>query len=309
MKRRPAAICFLLLAVPLGAGGAEPRIGQRGLEGHWEGAIVSVPAELEIEVAVDLKRTYKGDLGGEVYFPMTGPKPSAIEDLSLQDAHLSFQVHDDDLVVTSFQGTVRDGATIAGTMTERGKTLPFSLRRRTGPPPPTRAGIGALTAGTELPAVFDRDFGRRRILLILSPALFSSRMTLSLIRRYVLDANPDPSLRLYVFWEVPPNVERAEVERVIRQVGALAADVRATHFWSADRTLRKSLQPVLARYGDKPITNPCLLFSGEKKWGLTAPLPDEIRVGPQAGSKGLNLRDRLNAVNFALDVALQPSAR
>jgi hypothetical protein len=308
VKRHTVALLSLLLSAPVPSGRTDSFPQQHGLEGRWEGAIVIVPAEQEIEVAVDLNRSQRGQLGGQVYFPMTGPSPSVIQGLSLQNAHISFHVRDEEGVVTSFDGALRDGSMIAGTMTERGKTLPFSLHRRIGPAPRSKAGIGGLLDGIALPAIFDRDVGRRRILLILSPALYSSRMTLSLVRRYVLDTNADPNLRLYVLWEVPPNVAPAEAERVVRQTASIATDVRATHFWSPNRTLRNSLQASLGPYGTKPIANPCLLFSGDKKWGATPPVPDQVRIGPQFGSKANpSPRDRFNGINFALDVILRPT--
>jgi len=311
MSRHTAALLSLLFLAPLPSGRADPLTQQqRGLEGRWEGAIVIVSAEEEIEVTVDLYRSRNGRIEGQVRLPLTAPSPSAMQSLSIHGAHLGFQVHDKDGVATAFDGDLRNGSTISGTMTERGKTLPFFLHHRTGPAPRSEAANGSVLPADALPAVFDHDLGCRRILLILSPARYSSRMTLSLVRRYVLDANTDPKLRLYVLWEVPPNILPAEAERIVRQTASIAPDVRATHFWSSNRKTLNLLRPSLDAHGAKPIANPCLLFSAEQRWGATPPVPDQVRLGPQPGStSGPKSSARLNGVQFALDVMLRPAGR
>jgi hypothetical protein len=213
---------------------------------------------------------------------------------------VSFSVRDKDGVVSTFDGTLSpDGAGLQGTMKESGKPIPFTLHRAKAAEPAREIPTYKLAGDAiQLKAAFNGDAGKARMLLLLNLGSFSSKMALRVVERYVMDKIDDPGLRVYVVWLVP-NVP--EAVKVLQQEVGLAADPRITHFWTADRSAIKSLEPLLAPY--KPVSNPCLLFAGYKAWTESAPLPDRIRQSALMGAKTVMAPEqRLNGVELAADV-------
>lgn len=143
------------------------------IEGSWEGAVVYVPAELEVDIFVDLFRDSRGVLAGLIDIPT---KP--IEDEPLANVRLAGDRITWELVRDSgtfpYEGTVSaDGQEIRGRSEDRGKTVEFWLKRR-APGAPERVRVDPpvhdLSAtGAELKERFNTDAGNVRVVLLLSP--------------------------------------------------------------------------------------------------------------------------------------------
>lgn len=94
--------------------------------GHWEGAIQLPGAELK--VMVDLEATKEG-WKGRISIPQQGAKDLALKDVKVEGRAVSFVlpgIPGD----PAFKGEISaDGATLAGTFSQGGQALPFSLAR------------------------------------------------------------------------------------------------------------------------------------------------------------------------------------
>jgi hypothetical protein len=134
-------------------------------------------------------------------------------------------VPDADGALSAFTGTLApDGDSLRGTMTEGGQTIPFTLHRVKAVAPPHEVATYKLMNGqAELKETFDHDTGKIRMLLLLNPSSFSSKTSLRIVQRFVLDAISDPDLRVYVVWMAP---DRKESAQRVKLVAALAPDPR-----------------------------------------------------------------------------------
>lgn len=272
---------------------------QEALAGHWEGAIVLTPAEEEVDIVVDFKSAGER-IEGRLKFPVTLDGAHEVESLSVQGSMVAFSVRDRAGVVSAFKGTLSaDGASMEGTMLESGKNIPFTLRRVTAPGPAPKVPTYRLTGdGTALTQAFDGDLGKVRILLLLNPMSFASKVTMRIVERFVMDQIDDQNLRVYVVWKVPDKPRSAEIVRI---VAGLAPDPRITHFWSTDPSLAKLFEAMLAFH--QPISNPCMLFGPERHWTTPAPLPDLVRQSPNPGEKNPSSTvPRFNGSELAADV-------
>jgi len=269
------------------------------LVGHWEGAIVLASAEQEVDIVMDFGPT-DALVKGKLWFPMTLDGAHEVDALAIQGSHVSFSVHDAAGLITAFDGALSaEGDSLQGTMTESGKSIPFILHRVKATGPASEVPVYRLLgSGIELTRLFNNDVGNVRMLLLLSPTSFSSKMAVRLVERFVMDQINDPRLRVYVVWMAP---DRPESEKLVRLVAALAPDPRITHFWSTDRSLATVFEPMLALY--KPVSNPCMLFGQDRSWTSPPPLPDRIRQTPQISDKNRpDPTQRLNGVDLAADV-------
>jgi hypothetical protein len=275
---------------------------EKALTGHWEGAVVMVAAEQEVDVVVDFNRTGEGKQG-ELQFPLAGDGAHEINDLKVEGAHVSFSVRDKAGVVSAFSGDLSsDGALLQGTMKESGQSIPFTLRRSTAAGPAREVAVHKLSGdGSQLKEAFNRDAGNTRMLLLLNLGSFSGKVALRVVQRYVMDSIKDSDLRLYVVWRAPAGPEAAKIAKVLQQDTALATDPRITHFWYDDRSLAAVFEPMLAPY--QPVSNPCLLFAPGRSWTSAAPLPDRFRQSLKAGAKGVvQPGQKLNGIELAWDV-------
>lgn len=143
------------------------------VEGSWEGIVVYSPAELEVEIAVELLRDANGKLVGLIDIPTKPIDDEPLSNLKLDGNRISW-----DLVRDSgtflFEGTLSaDGNEIQGRSVDRGKSYDFTLRRR-DPSAPERKAIHPplhpLSAtGAELKEKFNADAGNVRLVMLLSP--------------------------------------------------------------------------------------------------------------------------------------------
>jgi hypothetical protein len=165
------AVLLLLLAV-----GQAPvkEVSSPTLErwtGHWQGTILVVPAEFELDLAFDLSRDPSGGAAGSLSLPDQGLISQKVENLTIHGREISF-AYRDGKDTSRFEGRLsEDGKAIAGTVKDPGKTYEFVLRRdlRSGAAAPVPAVRQLSESGEELRSLFNQDAGRVRLLMILSP--------------------------------------------------------------------------------------------------------------------------------------------
>jgi hypothetical protein len=148
--------------------------------GLWQGLIVYRPAESEFDLVVDIFRDATGALAGTVDLPSERIRDRPLRNVAVDGRRLSMEFLNDSEVrgpnaVFRLEGELAgDGASMRGAFVEAGGRMPFVLERRGEPgserPPETRSPITVLSAGgDELKAAFNREAGRVRLVLLLSP--------------------------------------------------------------------------------------------------------------------------------------------
>jgi pimeloyl-ACP methyl ester carboxylesterase len=156
-------------------------VSARGAEGLWAGTLVYKQAEQEVDVVVELARDAQGKWVGTIdvpnqnmkFFPLTNIRAGG-DDVSWQFNRFSDKA--DLMVETPFTGKLSDGGSaLSGDFFEGGRNhLRLTLRRigEAGSPreEPPLAPVTLLSdSGEELKAAFNRDAGKVRLLLLLSP--------------------------------------------------------------------------------------------------------------------------------------------
>jgi hypothetical protein len=270
------------------------------LEGHWEGAIVVTAAEQEIDLSVEFNRDKDGRLGGQLWFPTQRPKRHEIASLTVNQAHFAFQVLDENNIPSTFEGDLQsEGSTIVGTLVEGGQVFPLELERTDSLQ--QDALVQKLSGNlAELQTAFNNDSGHVRLIMMLSPSSVSSKMTLRLVRKYVLGKVSNPDLRIYVIWETPSS---PDADSLVKSSASLLVDLRVAHFQAKDRTASEVFKSVLASVGVQYLANPILLFSVTKTWIDAAPKPDRVWQVPKVGSKEqLPPQEIFNAIQLGRDV-------
>ncbi len=177
MARRIVSWTALLCAAAVWGIGSERDI-QAGISpaGHWVGTINA--GDEQIELIVDINRSLDESWVGEVDIPAQG-----LEDFPL-DVHLEGSVLTLSLTGVEWRGYLSaDGASYTGTLQQGSRPeVPFNLRR-TGSaeiseelramtnPALEDSGVRLLSAdGRELREQFNRDLGKVRLVLLLSPS-------------------------------------------------------------------------------------------------------------------------------------------
>jgi hypothetical protein len=198
-KERAAKICLpavLALALACRTAGTPPAVAPAAApaapvapaaaaarspaEGLWEGLLVYKPGELEVEIAVEIAARPDGGLVGTIDVPNQHIKFHPLENVSAEGSRVSFMFtrvsEERGTVVSPFTATVSaDGSTMSGEFLEGGKNrVPFTLVR-TGDAGSDRRELplGTLhllsAGGEELKAAFNRDQGKVRLVMLLSP--------------------------------------------------------------------------------------------------------------------------------------------
>jgi hypothetical protein len=143
------------------------------VEGSWEGAVVYVPAELEVDIFVDLFRDARGVLAGLIDIPTKPIEDEPLANIQVAEDRISWELQRDSGTFP-YEGTLSaDGQEIRGRSVDRGKTVEFWLKRRDpGAPERVRANppVHTLSAtGAELKERFNADAGKVRVVMLLSP--------------------------------------------------------------------------------------------------------------------------------------------
>lgn len=145
MMLRALTISFLALAgCHHDAAAPRPAAAATTLAGSWAGSVELPGESLAIQIS------FADDRSGTIDIPAQGASKVALSHVTLAGDAVSFELVE---VGARFAGTMR-GDEIAGTMTQRGYTIPFSIKRhrqsaRVAPPPPPAARLSA-AAGAPL---------------------------------------------------------------------------------------------------------------------------------------------------------------
>ncbi|HXO20080.1 MAG TPA: hypothetical protein VOA87_09170 [Thermoanaerobaculia bacterium] len=150
-------------------------------EGLWQGLLMYKPAELEVDVIVELAKDAKGAWVGTLDLPNQNLKFHPLENIRIDGSAVYFEFNRfaqkaQVMVETPFTGTLSaDGKTISGDFFEGKKNhLALTLKKvgeagteRTEAP---RAPVTNLSDDYhELKARFNADAGKVRLILLLSP--------------------------------------------------------------------------------------------------------------------------------------------
>lgn len=172
-----AAVAALLAGL---AASPPARAADAGLESIWEGQIVYVPAHREMDMLVEIGRTPEGELAGTIDVPTMHMKFTPLQDIAIDGASVTFAFLKDSERLGPgarfyFEGKLsEDGREIHGEFVAGEVRKAFRLKRtaEAGTPrtPEVLSEVHPLAAdGDELRAVFNRDAGAVRLLILLSP--------------------------------------------------------------------------------------------------------------------------------------------
>src|SRR5215469_10458402 len=128
-RRRLAVLAIsVFLLVPAAVFAAAQ---SQSIAGHWEGSL-QVPGN-PIAFSIDFSQKSDGGLAASISIPAQGARDLPVGNISVTGSDVAFEL----LGVPGspkFKGKVEDGgARIAGTLTQGGGTIPFSLERKQAP--------------------------------------------------------------------------------------------------------------------------------------------------------------------------------
>jgi len=166
--------------------GSTPRAGSNGdaeapAEGLWEGTLVYKPGEMEVDVVVELARAAGGKWVGTIDVPNQNMKFFPLVNIRAEGDSVSWQLNRfsdkaDVMVETPFTGKIAaGGATMSGDFFEGGRNHVQLVLRRIGDAgsprqEPPQAPLTLLSENSaELKAAFNRDAGKVRLVMLLSP--------------------------------------------------------------------------------------------------------------------------------------------
>jgi hypothetical protein len=174
----------LALACAGGASSAPGAPPAPSVEGFWQGVILYQPAEIELEFSVELARDAAGRLVGTIDLPTQRMEFHPLSAVRQEGASVFLQFRRDSEARGPNAPFDFHGELDAGGQTLRGtfvgfyhgdqNRFPFELTRAGAAgmerPEPARPPVHPLApGGDELAAAFDRDAGRVRLVMLLSP--------------------------------------------------------------------------------------------------------------------------------------------
>jgi len=270
--------------------------------------VAFVPEEIELDISVDLAQGRDGAWSGTF-----GSRPAAVagqplQQIVIEGGSISFE-HAVRPAGGRFQGKLSAGGDqIAGdfVQADRGR-FPFSLHRaaaRVEGPPPEVAPLGGLA---QLRDAFRWDDGNPRLLLLLSPTCEMCRVGASLVKRYVLEANDDPKLRVLVVW-LPISDE--DTEATARRAAADLAEPRVKQYWTTDKSVGDAFKKPLGMTRGT-AWDVYLVYGPQRRWtGEEPPAPDFYmhRNDDLPAALHLNARRLAEAVRAGGRDTLKPGA-
>jgi hypothetical protein len=123
----------------------------------------------------------------------------------------------------------------------------------------------------ELRARFNRDKGKVRLLLLLSPTCRGCLRGASEVQSKVLDKIKDPDLRVYVVY-LP--ILAGDQERSVPSATKQIPDGRVSYFWDGKGELGQVYSRVLQIPEGKTAWDVYLAFDSNPEWKESAPVPN-----------------------------------
>lgn len=255
------------------------------LDGLWDGFVIFHPAQIEHDFVVEIAASPEGRLSGTIDVPALHLKFHPLENIQRDGSKVSF---DFGLVPGTpdpnnhfyFKGDLSaDGKKIAGEFSGRstGQEVrsPFRLER-TGeagadrPQKVTRPLVVLSDSGDELKEAFNRDKGKLRLVLLLSPTCGACLSSANVIERYVLDGLKDDSIRVYTVWGP---MMGDETEEKAREATSYMTDPRVTHFWTKAQTVATQFAKAAALPEKESGWDTYQLYPPGPTWNETLPSP------------------------------------
>jgi len=292
--------CFLAGAAGLSADPQSPA-------GSWEGSVIWTPAEVEIDLQVDLADSGpgsgQGNWSGRLAAPAANVEGHVLAGVAVQGRTVAFE-HQDRPARGRFIGTLsEDAQRIEGEFSpaDGGKGAPFVLRRG-GETRPAAADLLVLAGPEDLKAHFNFDQGAPRLVLLLAPTCEMCRMGARLVQRYVLEQIDDPRLRVFVVW-LPLSEE--DTSQTARRAAGDLSDPRVRHFWVGDTEIAQAFAATLG-IKNEPAWDVFLVYGPGAVW--KAGPPPVPRYTAHRSSE-LPAEFRYNAVKLAAAIRDARTAR
>jgi len=263
--------CALLLPASLFAETPALSADPKSPAGTWEGSVIWAPAEVEIDLRVDLALSGQEpgqEWSGRLAAPAASVEGHVLAGVSVQGRAVAFE-HMERPSRGSFRGTLSDdGGAIEGEFSpaDGGRPARFVLHRG-GSAPAAAPDLTVLAGADDLKAHFNFDQGAPRLVLLLAPTCEMCRMGARLTQRYVLEAIADPRLRVYVVW-LPMSDEDTR-QTALRAAGDLP-DPRVRHFWVGDMEVARAFATTLGLQKE-PAWDVFLVYSPGAVWSAGVP--------------------------------------
>lgn len=143
------------------------------VEGTWQGMVIYDPAVFEVEQTIEFFQDARGVLAGLIDVPVKPIEDEPLSSIRVDGKQISWELVRDSGTFR-YEGTLsEDHNEISGRFFDRGKVYSFWLRRAdpsAGERPRVQPPLHTLSAtGAELKERFNRDAGKVRLILLLSP--------------------------------------------------------------------------------------------------------------------------------------------
>lgn len=287
-------LLWLAAIVALAGAPASAALAENDPTGGWEGVVVFKPAEVEVDVFVELGKAADGNWVGTLDVPVQQLKYYVLHDVSVAGPDVAFK-YIDKIDTSIFRGRLSaDGKSIDGEVLEQGDRHPFHLTRKERTEPPAITLHNLSPSGAELTELFNREANTVRLVVMLSPTCPACAIDARVVERYLMEQVDSSRLRLYVVWgPMGGDEKRQDAERA----SALVPDRRATQFWTDGSALMEYFRRASGMgLKDEKAWKVFLLYAAGSRWNdapasfmhdLGSPLPPGRRLN------GVRLREEV----------------
>src|SRR6185295_9932742 len=225
-----------LLALLLLASAAVADDGARFV-GLWKGAIIFEKGAIEGDMVAEFIANPGGKLVGLCSLPVHGVTDKPLVDVKWNGNNLSFVYKDDTGTSMVTVALSADGKRLSGNMQEKDKSYPIYLKKASEEELTAKGPLEVLSADNrELGQRFDKDGGKVRLIVLLSPTCSVCIRMARMIQRYLLEEVDDPRLAVYLVWG--PMLE-GDNQEVAKTMLTHVTDPRAVNYWTPSADLAK----------------------------------------------------------------------